>query len=68
MASRSKPTPAAAAAFRPAKGARRHGDGRSSIIFKCPFTGLSDPDTADSSSASLNLALCSCKAGADETR
>jgi hypothetical protein len=31
-----------------------------------PRAGLSDPDAADSLPASLNLALCCYKSGADE--
>jgi hypothetical protein len=38
MASRSKPTPAAAAAFRLGQSARQRGDARSSITFERPFT------------------------------
>jgi hypothetical protein len=39
-----------------------------SITFERPPAGLSDPDAADSSPASLNLALCSCESGVDEAR
>jgi hypothetical protein len=39
-----------------------------SMTFKRPAAGLSNPDAADGQAASLNLALCSCKSGANEAR
>jgi hypothetical protein len=46
---------------------RQSGDGLLSRTFECPSAGLSDPDTTEGLPTSFDLALCSCKSGADET-